>query len=370
MTSRRTDLLDISRAAKRDQKNVDSFKSEIKRIFGDAIDVDRPLSKLMREVLDMSDDPRHSIEFSGVKPSVSISLMESARPEFRIFAARVAPVRFVDKLASDPSVDVRHEVAKRVSVRVLDGMIKRWPRDDQLREVARKRGLLIVELKKSGGYEKVGDPMKQWEGPKLSDVWYEQQAENLMKKFMNNIEYMWEETAVRQFANAMRATNGTEVDEKKLYDVLKKKIYDRETERLEALDDEPLREQPLKETIEWLKLGGHRSLIVPVIEHVEDPVLTLLEKRVSNRQYVREFESLFEVKTSPVPSALRKYGIDEMTVPVKATVPNRKPIGVVEEKALDKYVSCWNSCQSTEPIKLSWDPSTFDCDVSFRAVLR
>lgn len=359
------------------------LRSELRRVFGPTLDVDRPLKTVLGEVNGLLSTVRYRSNPPVVSLPLARKLAESEDRSVRLFAAHVLPSHLSQKLAFDKDAEVRHTVAWRVPPSVLDEMSRKWPHDDQLESIVSERGLMN-EVKKNdkGMYEKVGDAGKQWEGPELSEQWYSTQADNLLKKYMNNLEYCWEETAVRQFVNAHRSTTGVVVDEKKLYDVLKKKINEREDERLEALDNDPLAENPLKESIDWLRFGGHRmnQNVFPILdEDVSDPVQKLLGEQCSSVEYVRKFTALYSVSDTPIPAASGKYRMGEVRgvtrVPVNGHVPGHGTVRAIDERALDRYCKCWNELQlrstTTEPMQISWSHSPqSDGAVNFDAILR
>lgn len=375
-------LEQLRAAAKRthqQERAVEMLKAELRKVFGPTLNVDRPISKVIKEVNEILSQTRYRENPPAVRPALTLQLSNHDDPNVRLFAARTIPVRFIDRLAFDPDPTVRHAVAHRAPVNVLDEMVSRWRHDDQLTSIAIDRGLLSEAKEKKDGYKKTTKAVAQWEGPELSEVWYDNQASLLMKKYLNNLEYCWEETAVRQLANGLRSM-GQEIDEKKLYDVLKKKIDEREDARLGALEEDPLAEQPLKETLDWLNRGGHpMTARMPVIEENDDPVQSLVDSRPSAAEYVRKFTSLYSVRESPIPSGVRKHRIGEaksvMKVPVNAQTPHRGNLTSLDERALDKFCQCWNELQqrneSVEPIRIQWNTSP-RCEgaVTFEAILR
>lgn len=369
--------------AQRNEKTTALVRSEIRRIFGPSLRQDRAFTAVIEEANNLLATPRYREEPPVVKTSVACHLAESPDPRVRLFAAHVMPDHLVAKLAFDKDPQVRHAVAWRASLKTLDEMTTRWPHDDQLEAIVSDRGLLSeVKLDAKGRYQKVGDAGKQWEGPELTEQWYHTQVSNLLKKYANNLEYCWEEVAVRQFVNAYRSSTGVRVDEKKLYDMLKERIQEREEERLEALDADPLSENPLQESIEWLKMGGHRmnQPFMPVLdEDASDPVQNLLDEQCSSAEYIRKFNALFSVRETPVPAAAGKYRLGEARsvtrVPVTAHTPAKRSVGVVDERALDRYCRSWNEVQKTsgisEPLQISWSHSPQSIgDVNFDAILR
>ena len=372
-------LQSVARKTAQQERALRQLRSELKNVFGPTLDVDRPLGRVIREVNDVLSSSKFRESPPAFKVSLALVLAENDNVEVRRLAAHLLPNNLTEKLAFDKDATVRHIVAWRASPRVLDEMFGRWPGDDQLVDVIAQRGLLVekVETKK---YTKRGDSVKQWEGEELSDVWYESRVIDLMNKYMNNLEYCWEEVATRRFASSYRATTGVEIDEKKLYDLLKKKISEREDQRLKALDDDPLREQPLKETLDWLRLGGHSGFqnAFPIVETQDDVVKSLLDENNSAAEYVRKFNSLFAIKESSIPISLKKFRIGEakgvMKIPSIGCTPS-KELRYIDEKALDRYVSCWNVLQerneSADPIRIKWNPSqSSQGSFSFEAILK
>lgn len=358
---------------RKSQKLEIALRCEIKRVFGSLIDSDTSLSELIETVNNLLDGPRFKKSSVDVKPSVSLRLMEHSDARVRLFAVRTVPQNYVERFIHDRDRSVRLAAAERALPRQLDEMLRRHPDDDQLRVIAEEREILDPKKFSLASKQRI-DPKS------LTDQWYETQASGLIKRYHNNLEGRWEEIAVRQFVNAMRSTNGVVIDEEKLYKTLKKRMDEREQDRLKALDDDPLAEQPLKESIEWLRLGGHRinmqAPAFPIIEERVDKVRDLLESNSGSIEYVRTFNELFCVLESRIPAAVRKFRIgeskEEFKIPVKCKCPT--VIGQIEEQALDRYVRSWNEIQyrrgtEGEPLRISWN-HVDDQNVSFETILR
>jgi hypothetical protein len=404
----------IAARTKSQHATVEALKLELKRIFGPTLDLVRPLSEIIDEANERLSDPK-SVEFPPeMKLSLALKLSKSTNSDVRLLAVRTLPTKYAENLAFDSDPQIREAVAHRASPKVIDEMVKRYPDDDCVISVARSRKLLGVSVPRylnedalispggveepegtyfdwsrflvaeaknpDGSYKKVSKYVAQWEGPELDDVWYENQAKLLIKKYDNNLERQWEEIACRQFVNASKSM-GVEIDEKKLYDTLMKQLKDREDKRFDALDEDPLAEQPLKESVDWLLRGGYvdTTSLVPNFNYNENPVEQLLKSSVSSADYVRKFNSLFSVKESPVPAAIKKYRIGEvkgvMKVPVSARLPRQGHFTAIDERALDKYCHCWNELQvrntNVEPMKVQWNVVPIqEGVVSFSVILR
>jgi hypothetical protein len=378
-------IRDEAKKIKEQEKALGALRVELKEAFGPTFDTDGSILLLVREANALLDEPSFRETPPFVKPSITLALVEHSSPSVRLFVARTLPVQYVDKLANDPDRSVRLAVAWRTTPRKLDEMRRRNPADDQLKEIARQRGFLVEStrsvvkgLDPAEPKKKLGKAGKQWEGSELSDTWYDTQANKLIKMYQNNLEYCWEEVACRRLVSSMRATSHVDIDEKKLYDVLKKKIKEREDWRLKALDDDPLQEQPLKETLDWLNRGSH-PLYIPVLDEEEDVVQKLVDSRCSSQEYIRQFNTVFGVSESQVPRSVGKYHLGEsrgsMRVPVKAHLPTRKALRAIDERALDRYVTAWNEVHARdthhEPIRISWTPALLEQDViNFDVILK
>ncbi len=354
-------------------KTSDILRSEIKKIFGVKVNVNQSLHQVIKEVNDLLLTPQYFNRQIDFSTSLAIKLSKHENDSCRLLASRVLPPKLAESLSHDKCVEVRYSVAYKASPKILDEMLMKWSNDDQLQYIAETRNLVKEEL------DSKMKSLRQWEGLELTDEWYHTQAKKLIQKYLNNIEYCWEELAVRQFANAQKTTAHVEIDEKKLYDTIMKIIEDREDERLEALNADPLKENPLKETLDWLRMGGHKDNEpkIQVLEFKDDLVKDLVESQLASVEYVSRFNKLFLVKEAIVPASLKKNEISESKVltkvPVNAMCPE-KTIRTIDERALDKYVRAWNDVQaskSADRIKIEWNYSqTSPGAITFGSILR
>jgi hypothetical protein len=342
------------------------LKNEVARALGSCVYVDCSLAEIAANANSRLDvlERTHKLNTVSFKPSVMMKLIENSEPEVRKLAARTLPERFLGNFAKDKSATVRYAVAKKIEFNSLVEMMKRTPNDDELRSIFRDRKLNeagIPDVKRVDEPfdlhgEKLGDTVKQWEGPELSDYWYKTMAEKFMKDYNANVEYRWEEILARRYCSSVKATVGLQIDEKKLLDCIKDLIKDNE--------DAVLKHHGLKETIEWLKSSEQEDMMqesfMPVIQAREDSVADLVESNENNSDYITKMNKMFCIKESTIPRAIRKYRANEVSrtvqVPVIGHVPNAGVFSEAVEIALDRYCEMWNRKQaiSGEPIKISW----------------
>ena len=354
-------------------KNLSTFRQEIKKAFGSSI----RLNESIVEISKSANKRLECLERSGghvirMPTTLLVKLAKHNSPDVRELAARLLPERIVAKLANDKSSNVRAQVAKRTSLNVLSEMSNKFSNDDELQTIKRQRFLTEVfgDITPLNVDSKATGDVVKTQVLDLSDSWYKNQARKLLDDYGEftvtpvAIEKNWNPLAVKRFCDSMRLSNNVEIDQDKLQDAVDSLIDDLSKSREESYGftmkevKQQLRNQLEQETI-------LETPVIPILsEEQENIVLNLLENSVTNVEYLRLFESIFSVKKSVVPSAIKKYhlgeGLNEDTlVPMKAIVPN-SVIDENTELALDKYVKIWNSRQNLfgEAFKLNWQQDT------------
>lgn len=385
MDLKHRELKRIAQAALNEKRVLTALRQEVKRVFGTSIVVEGRIEQLARRVNErlevLSQTGR---EVPSFKTSLMARLANHGEQDVRQMAARVLPERFARKLMFDGSPAVRIQVAKRLPDEQLDEMVKRFPGDDLLKTYRREREL-NEEYDASSYFGRLGkaDGVKISASPELTDQWYADQARRMVKEYgeypsrmPRMLERSWHPLAVKRYCASVKATSGVEIDETKLRGAI--------DDVLSELDDMYVSNEPLKEMIERLKEQVDREellseAVMPVLEEkVTDPVENLLEIDAGIAEYVTMAESVFGIKKTTLPSAIRKHCLQESggritEVPVLGTLPHGGAFREVDEKALDRYVRCWNEVQSMngEPLMLNWNVNPRSVDsIGFELVLR
>jgi len=377
-------LDDLQRIAKKTIEET-ALRAEISRVLGPTIITDGKIEEVVTAVNEHID----TLEQLGragrldFQASVVSPFLGYADPEVRKFAARVVPEKYLGNLVNDRDSRVRAIVATRMPLEAARDMAKRFPKDDQLRSILRKRKLQEAGISKPkvqdepfdlNGDKRLGKVLKTPKGPELSDAWYEQMAHKLMIDYDQNIEYCWEELACKRYASSMKATCGIEVDQAKLLKALKDMIEDKE--------DRALERNALKETLEWLdgqeELSDINECALPRIFEEADDVSELVGSSLSPEQYVERAKAVFCIRESQLPAAIRKYRLSEgnpcaVSVPVIGVLPHSFGFRAVDERALDTFVESWSKKQSLagEPLVLTWSVDPCDANrISFGVKLQ
>lgn len=370
-----------------EERAADGLRTEVSRVLGPVVITEGSVelvAEAANDRMDVLDRTGRSsrLEF---KPSVMVKWLDHSNPEVRKFAARVVPSKFLANMTSDNNSAVRATVARRVPIGAVREMLKRFPKDDQIRVIYKEKRLAEAGLpkpeEKPMGFdpaedaERLGDSIKQDEGPELSENWYHQLGLKFMQDYGGNIEDAWEEVAVRRFVASTKATSGVEIDEGKLLKAIKKLIEDRE--------DRAMERSALKETLEWLNDQDEYEVLsetvaMPLITFDEDPVRDLYEGSLSPSTYIDEANSIFRVQEATVPPGIRKHRLGERnakssTMPVIGYLPHRHGFRALDERALDVYCKHWSDRQALqgEPLRLEWSNHPSDVNkISFNAILR
>lgn len=384
----RLNLKDLQAVVKKtldEERAVEELKKEIKRVLGPAVITEGRIEDVVQSAnswMDVLDRTGRSSRLDFLA-QVTTSFLDHRHPSVREFAARVCPEKFLGKLTNDPEPKVRHIVASRVPLDTVREMLKRFKNDDELRLIYRRRkatalheaGVAQPKAEPMGhdpveGAEKMGDTARTAQGPDLSETWYRQQAWRLMHDYGRNIEYAWEELAVRRFCSSVKATSLVEVDAAKLLKAVKSLIKEKEDL---AMERNALRESPLKATLAYLEEQAEQETLneglLPELQEVDDPVRKLVESRMTPEQFIEQAKTIFRMQEGHLPMGIRKYRLGEgnakMTLmPVVGWLPHGGNFRSIDERALDIFCEHWNKRQAAagEPIKIQW--TTHPTDIS------
>ena len=283
-------------------------------------------------------------------------------------AANLAPASQLGRLAADPHSMVRTVVAQRAEMTTVREMMKRFPRDENLRSIYRQRKAQLLgeaglpdpkvsdEEFDINGKERLGDAVKQSEGPELSDAWYESQAHKLYLTYDKNIESSWEEKAVANLVRHSKATSGVEIDGEKLLKALK--------DYMEEIDERTLERNALKELASSLREDDELLEEATAVYYTDDSdvVSQMLESSLTPMSYLEQASKVFQIRESTVPAGIKKHRhganslTTQQTIPVKARLPHGGSPRALDEQALDLYVRYWNKNQrlNGEPMKIEW----------------
>jgi hypothetical protein len=386
----RLKLDDLQRVVARtidEERAVVALKGEIKRVLGPAVVTEGRLEEVAANANDWID----VLERTGrdgrfdFLSTVTTGFLDHTHPEVRKFAARVVPEKFLSKLTTDKNSAVRAAVAQRVPLAAVREMMKRFKADDQLRTIYRKRklhegGIAQPKVEPMGlpvpapDTKRMGDASKTPPGPELSEAWYDQHARRFLHDYGRNMEYAWEELAVRRFCSSVKMTAGVEIDEAKLLKSIKGLIKEKE--------DLAMERNALRETLAWLDKQADREKLdesaLPELNETEDPVRKLVEAGLTPEQYVEQVMTMFRVQESHLPTAIRKYRLGEgnarvTLVPCIGYLPSGGAFRAIDERALDMFCEAWTKRQQMvgEPIRLEWTNHPGDqSKVGFTCVLK
>lgn len=384
----RLNLRDLQAVVQRtldEERAAEELKKEIKRVLGPAVILEGRFEDVVAGAnawMDVLDHTGRSNRLDFLA-QVTTGFLDHRHPSVREFAARVCPEKFLGKLTSDPEPKIRHIVASRVPLDTVREMLKHFKNDDELRLIYRRRksaklyeaGITQPKAEPMGhdpvdGAERFGASGKTAQGADLSETWYRQQAWRLMHDYGRNIEYAWEELAVRRFCSSVKATSLVEIDAAKLLKHVKDLI--KEKEEL-AMERNALRENALKQTLAYLEEQAEQESLhegmLPELDEVDDPVRKLVEGHLTGEQFIEQAKTLFRVQEGQLPMAIRKYRLGEgntkiTAMPVVGWLPSGSTFRAIDERALDMFCEHWNRRQAAdgEPIKLQW--STHPIEVS------
>lgn len=360
------------------------FKDEITRVLGPIMVTEGRLTDVAaaaNDRLDVLDRTGRSRVLHWNSRRVS-SWIDFSNPELRRFVARVVPESHLNRMMNDRNPGVRAAVASRLPANQVREMIKRFPKDDQLRSIWRTKtlseaGLKAPEVEPMGhdpvdGKKRMGAAARTSSGPELSEAWYVQQARRLVQDYGGFLDNNWETIAVHRYCSSVKATSGIEVDASKLLEQVRELIKDKE--------DRAMEKNALKETLDWLEARDANALLEADssldVESV-DPVCQLMECDSSD-EFIERGKVLFKVQEAVLPLGIRKHRLGEgnarqVMVPVVGRLPHTGGFRSIDEKALDRFCEAWTRKQQLygEPLRLEWTTHPIDDNrVGFTCILK
>lgn len=373
-------LKETLQAAEAEARAWNKLKEELKAILGPTFDTTQRFKVIVEDANQRLDAFEKKDRF--VNGSISEDLIETfmGHPNYNVrkLVARFAAVgsSTQKKFLHDSSPAVRFTSARTATVSMLSEATKLFPHDDNLQSVLRQKTLNENAIWKHNEYSFAmpahdEKPSKAVKNPaavsELSNAFYETLALKFLSDYGTNLEYTWEEVLVKRYCSSVRATSLVEIDAKKLYETIIKKINEKEQR---ALD---LQRVSLREVAERLRESEFDGY-----DESPDAREELLNFAGSDREFMLKVESVYSMLNSNIPPGIKKYRLaegnkGEVKIPMKASVPNGTSVSLVDEKVLDKYVETWNRVQSLqgEPLKLDWHHDAIDASkVSFSVVLK
>lgn len=346
-----------------EEKAVDVLREEISRVLGPSVLTNVRLEELAEGANDRIDVMERTGKAGRLdfKPSVLLKFANSTNTEVRRLVARLLPENFLSRFKDDRDPSVRHAAAKRLPLNIVKEMFRRHPGDDELKTIFRQRlneaGLPQPKPQDPHLHmydRKLGDSVKQSQGPELSDQWYSSLAHKAILDYNHNMEGKWDEAWAQRYCASMKATSGVDVDPLRLWEEIQAQLKDR--------DDRTLERYGLKEVARRLREGISEE--IEAYTESKDPVQDLLESNLSQVDYVRKAKSVFSIRESSMPPSLKKYRMSEglggeIMIPCTGRAPGNRALTHRDERALDAYVKSWNGQQAMrgEPIRINWSPS-------------
>lgn len=358
----------VARSTLVEVKATEALRNAMPKVFGPAMRVDGDLKVLARRVNERLDvmERTGNTAIIEIATAVLAPLARNRSAEVRKMVARLLPKNLTTKLCEDRHPAVRAAVARRVPYDALCKMCERFPNDDQLTTIKAERIDEVLEPVEELDSKAIGETVMT-NVSELSKQWYMEAARKLLEDYGEFTrtpvlaERHWNPKAVARYCASLKASWGVEIDAKKLQeavDMLLRELDDRrENQYGNSLSE-------IKKNLERLVESDDRGKlpIMPIVaEERTDPVKSLLENRCTNAEYLKFFESMFNVRKSTIPATIRKYRLGEgmskeTFVPMKAQLPHGV-LNEVTEQALNRYVECWNAAVALagEPLKLGWN---------------
>jgi len=212
MRLRHSDLQRVVKNTMNERKTIEYFKNEIVRVLGPRVSVDSDdlttIAESANYTLDVMERTGKPIGDLRFKQSILAKYISSKNSEVRKFLARTLTESVARKMVWDHDDEVRHAAAKRLSPKLLEGVVKKYHSDEQL--------ALIYEEKLETETPYTGDSIKQGYDVELSDEWYSSKAKEFLQDYSSGLDYGWEPQAIFKYADDVRSISGIEVDGEKL----------------------------------------------------------------------------------------------------------------------------------------------------------
>lgn len=339
------------------------LRNEIARVFGPIIDTNQHIIDLARAVNERVSVLNNTGRSYGVvKPSALLNLMKHNSSDVRKMVALLIPESFLHQMSQDKSHIVRETVARRAPLKVVKEIVRSNPLDYGVIDTYRDRLLEAKEalsVSSDDAYIPTGDSIKMLDIPDLTDEWYRDRAIDMIDMYGRGPEFGWEEKAVNALCKHTKAVSGVEIDYDKLLDTVFDVIEERD-DHIVSLKEISARLR-YEDEIESL---NETSIMPALPEEVYNPVAELYESRdVSDKTYIEKFNNLFNVKTSHLPTHLKRQRILErldtkMLVPQSARMPFNDNVNLEHENALDRYVDAWNTVNRRQNLMINWAHDT------------
>ena len=368
-------LQQIVERALSEEKEADTLRHEIGRVLGATVVTEGSIAVVAESANERMDVLSHTGRQNRVafKPGIMVKFLEHSDPNVRKLAARVVPQRYLGKLMRDGSPIVRSAVARRLPPNAVSEMLRRFPKDRNVREILRSKRLEEAGLPKPKvddepfdmyGDERLGDAARTDEGDELSQNWYDNQALRFIQDYGHTIEDGWEHKTVDRYCRSLKVTTGMEIDGDRLIKAIHKRFEDR--------DDRTLERNELRESVD------NNIDFMPILEDVSDPVSELMLQGLSPSTFIERATTIFGICEGRIPPGIRKHMLGEenavwQQIPVVGQLPHGSGFRPIDERALDSFCKCWNDRQRMggEPIVISWNTSPVQVGrISFSATLR
>jgi hypothetical protein len=304
---------------------------------------------------------------SSIKLPVSLlkNLSKHNSTNARIIAAKLLPENLAKNLKNDKSRDVRISYASRAPIGVIVEMCKKYPKDDQLIEIKNNK-LDELSLDNCVSGQAIVNSKFEENQLELTDHWYELQARKLLEDYGEFtvtpifVEKHWNPTAVNKYCQALKASYQIEIDIEKLQSAVDNYLQSLDKSRVEYNGSLTEIKSYLQNQLKY-ENSLDESIIFEFSDQEKDFAQNLYETQCSNNEYIKLFESMFRIKKSCVPRAVRNYYLNEDSVrsvelPAQGYVLENAAIENVEN-AISRYVSSWNHKHSNLniPLKIDWD---------------
>lgn len=298
-----------------------------------------------------------------IKPSMLLMLENHASDDVRKMVVQLLPEELVKKFVNDKSDVVRFYVAQRVDHKTLQEMKRLYPRDQLLELVCSSKRITNEAVKKE-------EPEKvELEKADLSDVWYETQAQNILRQYgefshsvPRSIERHWNPLAVKRFCSATRATSGVVIDQERL-----QKAVDDALEKLDVEYASPIKSfKELKDAL-LDSLKEEKLYSTPVLIDFNEEQINESYSELTDSNIIKQFESKFNVqkyKFQPTFAQLCEHvELHNVLVP-QSVDANSIQLDIEHENLFDRYTNAWNNIHESIGLKISWSPNSDKIDFS------
>ena len=339
-------LQDIVKETIKKEKAAQQLMREAVQVFGPSVDVSNDPKCVfiaVNDQLSIMESRGEDLPINSLRVSTLLAAVSLGR-EARKIAARLLPEKYAIKFLLDTDVSVRCAIANRLSVEKLNAAVLRFPNDDALATIVRKKKIFEAKIPAQKSKDKyfdmygdstIGEMLDGYEPEDLTDGWYKRTALQIFSDYKGRFDGNWRYLAVSRLCSSIYATTGVKVDAMKLRELLDE-VCENSGSFQESFSFGGLKDKLMLESI------TEEINMFPILEEsfFEDPVKDLLH--ACRASFINLANETFSVTHDTIEESFASGEMKEVEVPQFGKLPQNYQWNSIAEKALDRYTNSWN----------------------------